>query len=525
MPVRDNDKFFGRQDVLDQIRGTLGKRPGIRSFVLYGARRSGKTSVLLRIKNGAMDDSFLPIYVDMQGFAGVEPNVFLSSMARAAASVASDAGIEYEALPLPATADPGLRVAARDLVKEVARATGKNLLFLIDEYEVLLDYVKADPSLALQLQHLVESQENVYFIFAGSHALETAGKKGTIALLDTAVYLKITFLSQAEALDLVLKPGAKEGLTYADGVAEKLVEWTSGHPFYIQLLCQSLFDAAVNAGGTVTEAMLNDAVAAFQRDPSPHVILTWNGLSLSERIAGSTLAALDRAALPTEIQMRLDEEEFPSVPSAGEIRVSLGSLAAIGWVKENLDRGTFQYTMELVRRWVLSNRSINPLADEQRMLLQEKLAPAWRQLAAEIVDAVIGLIAAAPGALLSLSSLLIGIPVIVACELLVFVCPMVVGRFSVGLRLMNLYPVRREMNPLTRWQAAGYSLLMVLRGAVALAGLILLGAGLADSSLGTVWYGVAGTAILVADNLVKILTPRHRGIYERLGRVQLMYRK
>ena len=65
MPVRDAEKFFGREDVLDEIGNTLGKRPGVKSFVIYGARRSGKTSILLRIKSGRLGSGFLPVYVDM----------------------------------------------------------------------------------------------------------------------------------------------------------------------------------------------------------------------------------------------------------------------------------------------------------------------------------------------------------------------------------------------------------------------------------------------------------------------------
>lgn len=540
MPVREANKFFGRQDILNQIQNTLGKRPGVKSFVLYGARRSGKTSILLRIMDGALGPNFLPVYVDMQGFAGIGSNVFLSSMARAAASVAADAEIEFDASPLPAPEDPSLRLAVQALLKALTQAASLNVLFLIDEYEVLLEYISADPSIALQFQHLVENEQNLFFIFAGSHPLETSGKRSSVPLLDAARYLKITFLNRPEAIDLVLKP-AQGVLTYAEKVPEKLAELTAGHPFYIQLLCQTLFESALAGDGIVTEAMLDDAVAVFQLDPSPHVILTWNALTLDEKVAGSTLAALDRAASPADIQVHLRMEDYPSVPDAASIRKSLTELCEVGWVEENPPQSTYKFTMELVRRWVVANRSIKALADEQRSLLQKRLAPAWRQLSAELLDAVITLVALIPGEIVRASSQQYAsswyasgwaLLTFSFCELVVFVCPMMVGRFTVGLRLTNLYPTRLGLGPLNRWHAAAYSILTLIRAAVLVVSAILIvdfsvsRQDLLDTSN---WepavYGGVGLLIFGLDTLLKFVTPRHRGIYERIGGVQLMYRR
>ncbi len=94
VPIKDADKFFGRQETLNEIAAKLGQTLGVKSLILYGARRSGKTSILLRIKSGALGTSFVPVYVDMQGFAGVDANVFLASLAQATVNAVLETGIQ-----------------------------------------------------------------------------------------------------------------------------------------------------------------------------------------------------------------------------------------------------------------------------------------------------------------------------------------------------------------------------------------------------------------------------------------------
>src|SRR5262249_48317883 len=153
---------------------------------------------------------------------------------------------------------------------------------------------------------------------------------------------------------------------------------------YTQLLCQSLFDAAVSSGGTVTQAHLDDVVSAFVREPSPHTILTWNGLKLETKAMACALAAIsdeNSGATPSAIIGKLAAEEYPVLPDSGSIRQSAADLADDAWVQDPPKDGAYRFTMELVRRWVAANRSVAACADEARKQLLETIAPAWRQVA------------------------------------------------------------------------------------------------------------------------------------------------
>src|SRR5205085_1182193 len=80
--VHDKQKFFGRQDVIREIKATFAEGTGTRNIILYGTRRSGKTSLLYRITDGVLGDSFVSVYIDMQAVAGTSVNTFLSTIIR-----------------------------------------------------------------------------------------------------------------------------------------------------------------------------------------------------------------------------------------------------------------------------------------------------------------------------------------------------------------------------------------------------------------------------------------------------------
>ena len=118
---------------------------------------------------------------------------------------------------------------------------------------------------AQQFQHLLESEPALFAVFAGSRKLETLRASGFESLLDVSRYIKISFLNRAEAMRLIVNP-AQGMLTFATGVPGRILELTGGHPFYTQLLCQSLFDM-VQGSGEVRPDHVEEAVRQFLLNP------------------------------------------------------------------------------------------------------------------------------------------------------------------------------------------------------------------------------------------------------------------
>ena len=67
-PVTGPEMFFGRQDVFDFVRQTLTGKHRDQVIVLYGRRRTGKTSVLYQMRRH-LSERYLCIFVDLHGLA------------------------------------------------------------------------------------------------------------------------------------------------------------------------------------------------------------------------------------------------------------------------------------------------------------------------------------------------------------------------------------------------------------------------------------------------------------------------
>ena len=533
MPVQ-GESFFGREDILRNIKNYLSRMEGSKSVVLHGARRTGKTSVLFRIRDGALGDSFVPVYLDMQRLAGTDVKTLLVALvANTQAAVRDHLGVTQELLPAVDSEKLTFTALRKFLQDVLALLGGSSLLLMIDEYEVLQSLI-ADKAVMLQLQSLVEQEDRAYFIFAGSEKLESFKQQNRLlVLLDNARYFKISFLKPEEAERLITEP-SKGMLEFVPGVTEMIFKYTAGHPFYTQLLCQAVFDN-VKAGSTVEAKHVDEAVREFLQNPSPHLILTWNSMGPIQRVVGSTLAALQGDGkfyqTPQAINERLRLEGYPVRFVPGEIQQGLSALSDIDWVEQEKGESAYRFTMELVRRWVAESRSIIELAEEQRRQLLSKVAGFWPQLFASLTDWAIfcaiflGIAVVIERSSVESSAYPLAATFEALAAVLYFVLPIAAARATLGSRFFNLRAVGTSALPLKLARAILYGALLIVRFSV---GLLLVKSlwRLLDPSTAFSPLALASifiTALMIALDIFMVLYgQKHQGLYERLARTLLV---
>ena len=71
-PVSRPEMFFGREDVFEFVRGALVGQQQDNVLVLYGKRRTGKTSVLYQMHRH-LDPRYLPSLIDLQALTMDSP--------------------------------------------------------------------------------------------------------------------------------------------------------------------------------------------------------------------------------------------------------------------------------------------------------------------------------------------------------------------------------------------------------------------------------------------------------------------
>jgi AAA+ ATPase superfamily predicted ATPase len=65
-PIRGQEMFFGRDNVFEWLREHLIGQFQDNAIVLYGERRTGKTSILYQIPRRLDDPSYIPVLIDLQ---------------------------------------------------------------------------------------------------------------------------------------------------------------------------------------------------------------------------------------------------------------------------------------------------------------------------------------------------------------------------------------------------------------------------------------------------------------------------
>jgi hypothetical protein len=250
-PVTGEEMFFGRQDVFNFIRQTLIGQHRDQVIVLYGQRRTGKTSILYQMHRN-IDPRYLCIFVDLHGLSMESEATFLWELANQIRRVLRrDFAIE-----LPEVNRNLLQAEPRDyftneFLDQALRALGnRHILLMMDEAVRLQEQIqlgRLDKSIFEYLRHLMQHYERLNFLFSIGSGLEQMEKEYAF-LFNVALYKKISFLERRAAVDLVTEP-VKDYYQVEPDAIDRILEVTACHPYYTQLLCHSLFSRWAKHGG------------------------------------------------------------------------------------------------------------------------------------------------------------------------------------------------------------------------------------------------------------------------------------
>jgi hypothetical protein len=242
-PLKGDQVFVGREDVFAFIRENLLGAHQNNVIILHGQRRTGKTSVLYRLRQ-SMSETHYGVLVDMQGKPARGEVDFLYSLADDITFNLEEHGIDIELPPRSAFEEaPEFFFRSRFLRALYPHLNGKNLLLLFDEFEEIQRRVedgRLKPEIFQFLRNLMQHEERIDFVFSGTHKLEDLGAEYWSVLFNIAAYKPITFLSPTEVHRLMVEPVAAYNIEYDPLATEKIIYYTAGHPYFTQLLLHEM---------------------------------------------------------------------------------------------------------------------------------------------------------------------------------------------------------------------------------------------------------------------------------------------
>ncbi len=361
-PVTDQRMFFGREDVFTWIEQNIGGQFSDNMLVVHGQRRVGKTSVLKQLGN-YISDKYIPVFFDFQGRTHTTINKFLYRLAREIVRTLSrEYGIEMPRPESEAFEKDAEYFADTFIVQACETLGDKNLLLVFDEFDTLEERTSRDmlgQYLVPYFSRMIHGAQNLNFIFSigsSGHKLEDMRAEYT-DFFRVGLYKRISFLSTENSRRLITEP-VQGIMDYKDEAVERVVEITSGHPYFIQLLCHELFAKAQRKDDW--HIILDDI-----EEVMPDVIergtvnlkFVWDVASSAERYTLAALATIGRAS---------SKEEILDLLRKNKVRISDEEVgqALIELVARDVLSNEYGFRVELLRLWLLENRPLERVIEE-----------------------------------------------------------------------------------------------------------------------------------------------------------------
>ncbi|MFB0538094.1 MAG: hypothetical protein ACETWR_24290 [Anaerolineae bacterium] len=378
-PVSEEKMLFGRDDVLAWITENL--IGGQRVFVLHGPRRIGKTSLLRRLAHH-LPPGYVPILLDLrstrhQDLPGLlwQVGVDMASRLREAHDVT---------LAEPALEDMQKDTAylADHFLPQVREGLGDGQLVLMaDNLETLADTGGGDLAHAFlsYLTDVLKDKPWIRLILALRHP-ENFDEEHP-QLFARAAYRKLGSLTSMEAARLIREP-ASGMLNYDVPVTKRIMELTSNHPYFIQLLCYTLFNRCARSG-RATLSDVDVVVDELLELGIPDFHELWEASSPQEKIILATLGAL-RGGHGITTRRDVGSALFRRGIRAdqNEIAKALDSLAARN-ILERLGALSYRFNVDLLRIWLGRSKRPDQVYREIRWPVKAKPSETQRLTGAQ----------------------------------------------------------------------------------------------------------------------------------------------
>ena len=373
-PIPGSSYFYGRESLLKFVRDTLNP-PLQRVVVLYGQRRIGKTSLLLELQRRLTED-YHPVYFDLMGQANRPLNLALYEIAeQIAVTIGLDLPNEFQ--------EP--RQFRSFLESVFDRLGNRPLLLLLDEFDDLSDEERVRPNAAAlslfdYLRDLLNIDLPIGFIFVVGRRL-TELPQNFQSILKQAPSRKVGYLNDSDARQLIIEP-AQGRLQYSEGAIRSIISLTSGHPYFMQLICFELHrmrDRHENPEITShdVEWVIESAIETGQGGLS----WFWDALPPAERFVMSAIAEAggESGAATTEAFNRVLEKH--KLHFLG-LEVTNAPALLVKWEILHQTSTGYRFSVDLVRRWVKAEHPVS-----KAMLDVEDIIPRAKRYFENALDA------------------------------------------------------------------------------------------------------------------------------------------
>ena len=379
-----NDDFFDRENLLEEAYNFLNDNYK-HVFLLFGQRRIGKTSFLLKLFNDAPQKlKVRTVFFDLQGYTDTPLPKLLYVIAQDSLQIL---GIDIQ---LNKDSFDDTDYFRRSFLPNLAQKlqTGEKLVFLFDEFDVIgaAEFIKDAlpqdaasykfiPFLATVFADIEQKQLPVKFVFAIGRNYKDLEENRYGSLLKNGVQHEIFMFDKSIVQQLAEQTSTS--LPFTAQAVDKLFQLSGGHPLFAQCLADSAFRLArKNNDAKIAETLIDNVLESVIREKASAVRWIWETLPDNQKI----ILYLSALAAEKNLVFNITDIETEAIanklaPYTEKIVPSLDQLIANRFLKK--ENGGYTFYVEVLRKWLIIENTIETISrlvtifsDEQELLLK-----------------------------------------------------------------------------------------------------------------------------------------------------------
>lgn len=329
----DSNMFFGRETFISNLVDAIIKSPS-KQVIIYGQKRCGKSSVLLHLKKSLQETGKTLCVSFSLGdiINNLTESSFYYKILRSIKDeldyIEFDGGVDVPNFVIPGFADfkdedsenplntfTKYMVLFKLLCKKTPGWENRNLVIMIDEFTYLYTEIKhghISESIMKQWKAVTQNNRAQFSVVLVGQDVVPSFKKEDYARNAFGVIqdIRLTYLQEEPARRLIETPilDEKGHSRYIGKAVDRILEYTSRNPYYIQIFCSRLVDYMnQNMSMTVTEADVNEVAESFvsgehslEEDKFDNLIRAGETQDLQEIPENEILCVLRQIALCTK---------------------------------------------------------------------------------------------------------------------------------------------------------------------------------------------------------------------------------
>lgn len=368
--VGETDTFIGREELLGDVLRMLAN-PDMNAIVLYGQRRTGKTSLLEKLRHLLQEkDAYISIYFNLEDKADLPIEQLLTELAQAITAEIDQTSHDTKELKELAQTRLTRESFRSQFLPQAFKAFSPNsLVLLFDEFDVLgeLQLGETAQGFFAYLRELMDvNQQRLQFVFAIGRQFEDWSNL-IRNIFEGVEIRRVSTLTYDETVRLIRLSEQNESLVWPETAINRVWALTSGHPYLTQQLCAVVWDSIypqqseLNQVLGVLPEMVDAAIGKLFERSASALEWIWDGLPPAARFVASLLAEAESDVV--------SQEELEAALTRHGVEVIMHQLSTAPQTLKEWDvieevNGGYRFRVELLRQWLLRYKPLNRVREE-----------------------------------------------------------------------------------------------------------------------------------------------------------------